>query len=77
MTNNFSEPSTAYPISTLNMLETGVNILILKELGMINSEELITLMRMIKSPDVENYIMAKTIVNDLLKKVDSEYPRKT
>lgn len=78
MTNNFSEPSTAYSISRqMSMLEIGVNILVLKELSMISNEELITLMRMIKSPDLENYTMAETIVKDLLKKVDDGQTRKT
>ena len=82
MTNKFSSEraSEGYAYSMhrrLSILEIGVNILVLKQLSMITSEELLSLMRMIKSPDLENYTMAESIVKDLLQKADDEYRRKT
>lgn len=81
MTNNFSsEPgSESYAYSTMTrirMLEIQVDILILKQLSLITDEELVSLMKMIKSPDLQNYILAESIVKNLLKKVDDEHTRK-
>ena len=81
MTNNFSEPSDsghAYSLSLeISMTQLGINILVLKELGVINAEDLISMMRMMRSPDLENYTIVKSIVDNLLKKVNDEYARKT